>query len=347
MLTVSAGSTVTATYDALGRMVENNAGGTYTEFVYGPTGTKLAKANGQTLVKAFIALPAAAEAIYNSTGLAYYRHSDWMGSSRLTSTVSRSLYSSSAYAPFGEQYATSGTADASFTGQDQDTVSSLYDFPAIRFSPSQGRWISPNPEGLGAASLTNPQTWNLYGYASGLVGATGLGSGITGQGATQAASVGGQASPSIVMLTLQQLKAVRTQLKAVLKALQKEPIGTPAPTSPANAMTHEQFLLQLCQPSGGTQPANPTCLGNIPQIDPGVAINAQSNAISPTFEVQWCYTNESGTPVCGPPVALNTGDPYGSPTVDGGDPTGSGNGGMGGGGGAGPTCIADILCASF
>jgi hypothetical protein len=133
MLTVSTGSTtVTGTYDALGRIVENSTGGTNTEFIYGPTGAKLAKVNGQTLVKAFIALPGGAKAVYNSTGLAYYRHSDWLGSSRVTSTQSRTLYSSSSYGPFGEQYATGGTADASFTGQDQDTVSSLYDFPARR-----------------------------------------------------------------------------------------------------------------------------------------------------------------------------------------------------------------------
>ncbi len=165
MLTVTAGSTtVTATYDALGRMVENNAGGAYTEFIYGPTGAKVAKVNGTTLIKAFIALPGGAKAIYSSTGLAYYRHADWLGSSRLTSTQSRGVYSSSAYAPFGEQYATSGTADASFTGQDQDTVSTLYDFPARRYSPSQGRWISPDPLGRGAVTLANPQSWNRYSY---------------------------------------------------------------------------------------------------------------------------------------------------------------------------------------
>jgi RHS repeat-associated protein len=168
MTTVSTGSTtVTATYDALGRMVENNAGGSYSEFVYGPTGTKLAKVNGTTLVKAFIALPGGAKAIYNSSGtLAYYRHSDWLGSSRLTSTQARGLYSSSAYAPFGEQYATSGSADASFTGQDQDTVSNLYDFPARRQSPSQGRWISPDPAGRRAVTLGNPQSWNRYTYVN-------------------------------------------------------------------------------------------------------------------------------------------------------------------------------------
>jgi hypothetical protein len=96
MSTVNTGSaTVTAIYDALGRMVENNAGGSYTEFIYGPTGVKLAHVNGSTLIKAFVALPGGTKAIYNSSGLAYFRHSDWLGSSRLTSTATKptSMYS--------------------------------------------------------------------------------------------------------------------------------------------------------------------------------------------------------------------------------------------------------------
>ncbi|HTY85592.1 MAG TPA: RHS repeat-associated core domain-containing protein [Silvibacterium sp.] len=167
MLTVNTGSaTVTALYDALGRMVENNSGGNYSEFIYSPSGAKLAKVNGQALINAFIALPGGGKAIYNSSGvLAHFRHSDWLGSSRVTSTGTQTLYSSSAYAPFGEQYATSGNSDASYTGQDSDTVSSLYDFPARRQSPSQGRWISPDPAGRAVAILTNPQSWNRYAYA--------------------------------------------------------------------------------------------------------------------------------------------------------------------------------------
>ena len=160
MATVSTGgATVTAIYDALGRMVENNAGGSYTEFVYGPNGMKLANVNGTTLIKAFVALPGGAKAIYNTSGLAYYRHSDWLGSSRLTSTAVRAMYSSSAYAPFGEQYATAGTADASFTGQDQDTVSNLYDFLARRQTSSQGP--SDPPAGIGAVAGQVPDVESL------------------------------------------------------------------------------------------------------------------------------------------------------------------------------------------
>ena len=170
MSTVSTGSaTITSTYDALGRMVENNAGGIYNQFIYyGQSETKLAKCNGQTLVKAFVTLPGGATAVYNSSGLAYFRHSDWIGSSRLTSTATSptSMAFSAAYAPFGEQYQNAGTADASFTGQDQDTASSLYDFIARRQSPSQGRWLSPDPAGLAAVDPTNPQTWNRYAYVT-------------------------------------------------------------------------------------------------------------------------------------------------------------------------------------
>jgi len=125
---------------------------------------KTALMSGSTMAKAFVYLPGGGTAIYNSSGLASYRHSDWLGSSRLTSTQARGLYSSSAYAPFGEQYATSGTSDASFTGQNADTAMTLYDFTFREHSPSQGRWISPDPLGVAAVYPTNPQSWNRYAY---------------------------------------------------------------------------------------------------------------------------------------------------------------------------------------
>lgn len=35
-----------------------------------------------------------------------------------------------------------------------------------RYNPVQGRWISPDPAGMAAVDLTNPQTWNRYSYAA-------------------------------------------------------------------------------------------------------------------------------------------------------------------------------------
>jgi RHS repeat-associated protein len=155
------------TFDALDRMVEQNRSGTYTQIVYAPTGDKLALMSGQSLSKAFVPLPGQATAVYTSSGLDHYRHSDWLGSARLTSSPTRTVLSTSAYAPFGEPYAQTGTADLSFTGQNADTTSTStsedYDFLSREYS-IQGRWPSPDPAGLAAASPGYPQSWNRYAY---------------------------------------------------------------------------------------------------------------------------------------------------------------------------------------
>ena len=161
---------VGATFDALDRMVEQNRSSVYTEIVYAPTGAKLALmsgSTGQTLQNAFINLPGKATAVYTSAGLDHYRHADWLGSARLTSSPSRTVLSTTAYAPFGETCATypspSASADPSFTGQNSDTVTGDYDFLYREYS-TQGRWPEPDPAGLGAVDPTNPQSWNRYAY---------------------------------------------------------------------------------------------------------------------------------------------------------------------------------------
>lgn len=95
----SDGVKTTLVYDALGQMVEQQNGGTYTQMLYSQVG-KTAIMNGQTVSKAFIGLPGGGTAIYNSSGLSGYRHADWLGSSHVTTTTSRTVSSSSAYAPF-------------------------------------------------------------------------------------------------------------------------------------------------------------------------------------------------------------------------------------------------------
>lgn len=154
------------TFDALGRAVEQNQSGSYRSIVYAPTGEKLALVPGQGTVQwGYIHLPGGATAVYTNGALGYYRHPDWLGSSRLTSTPSRTFFGSGAYAPFGEPYAQAGATDASFTGMNQDTVAGLYDFLAREYS-IQGRWPSPDPAGLAAVDPTNPQSWNRYAYVS-------------------------------------------------------------------------------------------------------------------------------------------------------------------------------------
>jgi RHS repeat-associated protein len=153
----------------LGRLVETAQGSTYTQFVFSPAGTKLAVMQGGALLKATIQLPGGATAEYNASGLNFIRHTDWLGSSRLATTWAHAVYSKEAYAPFGETYNEAGTADRSFTGQDQDTVTGsgatgIYDFLFRKFDPAAGRWLSPDPYGWNAVSLNDPQSLNRYAY---------------------------------------------------------------------------------------------------------------------------------------------------------------------------------------
>ena len=73
-----------------------------------------------------------------------------------------------AYGAFGEinnSVNPSGFYD--FTGQQQwmaTGTSGVDDFPFRKYSPAQGRWVSPDPARAAAVDITNPQTWNRYAY---------------------------------------------------------------------------------------------------------------------------------------------------------------------------------------
>src|SRR5260370_10168777 len=71
---VASVDTVSLTYDAMGRAVEQARGSSYTEVVYTPGGSKLALMNGTTVQKGFMPLPRRGTAVHTSAShVAYYR----------------------------------------------------------------------------------------------------------------------------------------------------------------------------------------------------------------------------------------------------------------------------------
>jgi RHS repeat-associated protein len=167
---VSVGSTQIL-YDAFNRAVEYNNGSSHTQVVYDPQGGKLAFMSSQTLQMYALPLAGGVQAVFNSSGLWYYRHSDWLGSTRLALDTGGNLYVARNYAPFGETYGGAGSGDNNrmFTGQTQDLIvgpTGVYDFLFRQHSTAQGRWLVPDPAGLAAVDLTNPQTWNRYAYVA-------------------------------------------------------------------------------------------------------------------------------------------------------------------------------------
>jgi RHS repeat-associated protein len=88
------------------------------------------------------------------------------------------------FAPYGEMYNNTtfnsyNSETASFTGNTQDLDLNLFDTDAREESFIQGRWINPDPSGLAASSLKDPQSLNRYSYvrnsAMGMTDPSGLG----------------------------------------------------------------------------------------------------------------------------------------------------------------------------
>jgi RHS repeat-associated protein len=152
------------TYDALGRAVEISKGGSYTEIWYTPLG-KTAYMSGSTINYAYVPAPGGGTAyIGGNAGSVLYMHKDWLGNSRIISSINNhDVLTDQAYAPYGEVYASFGESNSAFqmfTGDSQDVVATgdcCFDTPNRELSANQGRWLSPDPAGAG---------WNLYAYST-------------------------------------------------------------------------------------------------------------------------------------------------------------------------------------
>jgi RHS repeat-associated protein len=154
------------TFDAFNWLAQIQSGSTYTQTLYSPNGQKFAYMNGTTLIKYIDPMVAGMAAVHNGDNTGYFQHSDWLGTNRFSATPSGTVYFDGAYAPYAENYAGIGTSDRVFTGQPMGTLPGLYDFTFREYGQSQGRWLVPDPAGLAAVDITNPQTWNRYAYVA-------------------------------------------------------------------------------------------------------------------------------------------------------------------------------------
>ena len=70
------------------------------------------------------------------------------------------------------------TVSSHLTGDEHDWESSLEHTLFRQYASTQGRWLTPDPAGLAAVNISNPQSWNRYAYVmnnpAGLVDPLGL-----------------------------------------------------------------------------------------------------------------------------------------------------------------------------
>jgi RHS repeat-associated protein len=100
----------------------------------------------------------------------YWVHTDHLGSGKMMTNTNGEVVYRGQFDPHGQmvyEWASDGQLNKNshkFTGYERDTGADLDYGKARMYSRFKGRFTSPDPLGLGAADLTNPQSLNLYSY---------------------------------------------------------------------------------------------------------------------------------------------------------------------------------------
>jgi RHS repeat-associated protein len=184
------------TYDAENRIVSVNGG--QAQYVYDGDGNRVRKIVNGVAVDYVYDLSDNAIVEFNSSGAwnraevfagghhlatyaggtagnAYFIHADGLATERARTWATGPVCETISNLPFGDaqtlNFFNGCTTDVSplhFTGKQSDTETGLDDFPARYYSPTFGRWMSPdwsaNAVAVPYASFGNPQSLNLYSY---------------------------------------------------------------------------------------------------------------------------------------------------------------------------------------
>jgi RHS repeat-associated protein len=157
----------TTVYDAFNSVIENNN----VEYILPPGLGRVEQMSGQTFTSAAVPTPVGSKVVYTngSTIYAGWTLPDWRGDVRFTIKRGTSLLlQQTEFSPFGQAYDMTLSNGLSWLFDDSSmgTVVNAYDMDNRMMNSIQGRWVQPDPAGLGAANLGNPQSWNRYAYAN-------------------------------------------------------------------------------------------------------------------------------------------------------------------------------------
>jgi len=163
-------SAATYTYDALGKRVMSVTGGHTYYFGYNQGSAVAWELQDTTAYRGEIYGGMGKIATYKA-GLTFFPTQDLVGTVRNNVTQDGGASESCVSLPFGDGQSCFGNAPGQpgpgfFTGQDRDTESNLDHFHFRQYNSTDGRWMVPDPAGMAAVDVANPQTWNRYAYVT-------------------------------------------------------------------------------------------------------------------------------------------------------------------------------------
>ncbi|HEV2387332.1 MAG TPA: RHS repeat-associated core domain-containing protein [Candidatus Acidoferrales bacterium] len=172
-------------YDAFGRRIEKTTGSTSLVILYDLAGRRIGAVStsgvdvdhriyaGSRLVAAYTPGPLG--------GTTYFYHSDQLGTDRVVTGSAGAVIETCTSLPFGDNHYCTSNVPARFEGYDTDQEYGLAHAPARYYSPSLGRFMTPDPFGtppereatcsLGSppadkmtGPLARPESLNRYAY---------------------------------------------------------------------------------------------------------------------------------------------------------------------------------------
>lgn len=163
LIKVDGGATATYVYDALGRRVQSS-GENWIYDLWGNRVTGVNNSGGWDVGEVYAGSSHLATYVNGTT---YFPLTDWLGTTRMITDLSAANVEQCLNLPFGDGRNCTGSAyhPIQFTGLINDSETSLDHTLFRQYGSTQGRWISPDPAGLGAVDSSNPQSWNRYAYA--------------------------------------------------------------------------------------------------------------------------------------------------------------------------------------
>jgi RHS repeat-associated protein len=168
---VDSGNTAIYNYDAFGNRNMQYAPPVYNEYVVDLSGRAITAVEPGTSTVYTAEVFAGGRHWVTDNGGALFIGADWVETSRALTYLSGSFNQLYTSYPWGDNLSNTGNPGNSsyitrwqFTGKEYDPESNLYHFPARQYAPVQGRWLTPDPAGLAAMDVTNPQSWNRYTY---------------------------------------------------------------------------------------------------------------------------------------------------------------------------------------
>ena len=161
-------SSITYAYDAYGRRVRKVVSGAAKDYVNDGAGHAIAEVVAGAWQRAEIYVGGRHLATYSGGvgGTTSFSHSDWLGTERIRTNVSGVVSETCTSNPYGDGLSCTGTdvSPIHYTGLERDTETGL-DHAWFRYYNSRlGVWMTPDPAGLGAVSVENPQSWNTNAY---------------------------------------------------------------------------------------------------------------------------------------------------------------------------------------